>query len=240
MLVYQGNRLLSALVHILFTAPNPFVHPRDNIPQKQSPKFQHVAPFCNIFLSFSGLIDISKEKLFVFWHSDIPPRTWVSGKSRKHISHVLKMLQLTSTVDQCHHNETKAKSPSLSGLYRVQCKVTTEQVGRSKRPEDASLDAFASAGLVMNSFQESVRVFLLTKGIKKILFFNPLLLSEAFSAYKVSKSLNYSPHYRMTVEKQLYLEGSGLQLSIIAAFSFKQWKPRVSLHAPTTLCNTCV
>lgn len=78
------------------------------------------------------------------------------------------------------------------------------------------------------------------KGIKKILFFNPLLLSEAVSAYKVSKSLNYSPHYRMTVEKQLYLEGSGLQLSIIAAFSFKQWKPRVSLHALTTLCNTCV
>lgn len=37
-----------------------------------------------------------------------PLHIWVTGLSRKHISHVLKTLLLTSTVDQCHHSETQA------------------------------------------------------------------------------------------------------------------------------------
>lgn len=60
-------------------------------------------------------------KIKVFWgfflrraepliHTDSITRThgtWVTGVSRKHISHVLKTLLLTSTVDQCHHSETQ-------------------------------------------------------------------------------------------------------------------------------------
>lgn len=58
-----------------------------------------------VFLAFWGKLKISSDLITRTWH---PPHRWVTGVSGKHISHVLKTFQLTSTVDQCHHDETQA------------------------------------------------------------------------------------------------------------------------------------
>ena len=66
--------------------------------------------------AFWGNMIILSTRIFITRTSH-PPHVWVTGLGRKHISHILKTFQLTSTVDQCHRNETQAclvtvRSPS--------------------------------------------------------------------------------------------------------------------------------
>lgn len=103
--------------NLLFYCISAWVSSDKNKPKNQNKLHFNLTSSCHFSsvipkekLDFGGYFFRQAEHLDtdLITRTQHPPHIWVTGVIRKHISHVLKTLQLTSTVDQCHHSETQA------------------------------------------------------------------------------------------------------------------------------------